>query len=89
MRLQQQAAKCEFVDKDKQIKGQFIDGCSEKFVAAQPCDNRPIWPFAHMPALTHSPATLLVCVSHLCKGLKSLITFVTTHCGVTFRLLYS
>ena len=31
-RLRQQAAKCEFVDKDEQIKGQFIDGCSDKLL---------------------------------------------------------
>ena len=32
MRLRQQAAKCEFVDKDEQIKGQFIDGYSDKLL---------------------------------------------------------
>ena len=31
-RLRQQAAKCEFVDKDEQIKGQFVDGCSDKLL---------------------------------------------------------
>ena len=31
-RLGQQAAKCEFVDKDDQIEGQFIDGCSDKLL---------------------------------------------------------
>ena len=33
--------------------------------------------------LAHCPATLLVCVSHLCAGLKSLVTFVT---GLTHSL---
>ena len=45
-------------------------------VAAQPFANRLIWPFAHMPVLAHCRATPLVCMSHLCAGLKSLVAFV-------------